>query len=70
MDDGFGVIDSSKCYTHKELAKRLDRKERWMKEFIIRRRIPYADFGNGLMIVSGRSFQLGIERDETWDEDE
>jgi len=56
-----GIICDDCSYTSEALAFLLGRNLRLAKEFI-RKHLPYADLGNGLLIVSGSHFRLAMEQ--------
>lgn len=59
--ESFGVIDDDRTYTHAQLASILGRSDRLMKEWI-REHVSFCEFGNGLLLVSGRRFRVAVER--------
>lgn len=58
--ESFGVFDDDRTYTHAQIAAILGRAERPTKEWI-RKNVSHCDFGNGLLLVSGRRFRLAVE---------
>ena len=69
-DDREGVVDSSKTYTHKALARILGRNERWVIRSLIRNGVQCKKVGE-LIFVSGHQFNLWIQKaSELWQDDE
>ncbi len=65
-----GVIYDDRSYTHIQIAEILGRTDRWAREFIRgtvqweekgHHGVPFADLGNGLIMVSGRLWREAIE---------
>lgn len=69
-DDREGVVDSSKTYTHKALARILGRNERWIVRLLLRSGLQCKKVGE-LIFVSGHQFNLWIQGEsQPWKDDE
>jgi hypothetical protein len=64
-----GIISDTESYTAKEIANRIGISEAKAKSYI-RANVPYTEPFEGLLIVSGRLFNIAIDAKSEFDTDE